>query len=411
MKRHLWLSVILALPLSLQAADPTTPITWKKTIVDRKFRSEGVGVADVNKDGKMDIIVGDVWYEAPDWKMHEIRKVGDYGDGAGRYSDSFACFPGDFNNDGWVDVIVIPFPGKECYWYENPKGEPGHWKAHMLARSACNETPQYADLFGDGRQVLIMGSQPEGKETEGEMAWFSPGKDPTKLWDMYSISGPSRPGHEVPGTRRFSHGMGVTDMNGDGRLDVVCTGGWWEQPAERSDKPWTFHPARIGEDCADMFAYDVDGDGMMDVLSSSAHRYGVWWHKQKAGKDGKAEFETRNILRGLVSQTHAMHFVDINGDGLKDIVTGKRWWAHGPRGDEDPNVPPDLYWLEAKRGPDKMTTFQVHRIDGFSGIGTQFAVADINGDKLPDVIVSNKKGVYVLEQVRGSPAAEQQSKR
>jgi hypothetical protein len=39
--------------------------------------------------------------------------------------------------------------------------------------------------------------------------------------------------------------------------------------------------------------------------------------------------------------------------------------------------------------------------DGYgSGIGTQFTVADINGDKLRDVIIANKKGVFVFEQVR-----------
>ena len=38
----------------------------------------------------------------------------------------------------------------------------------------------------------------------------------------------------------------------------------------------------------------------------------------------------------LPSQTHALHFVDINGDGLKDLVTGRRWWAHGPKGDAGP---------------------------------------------------------------------------
>src|SRR5438105_2180147 len=66
-------------------------ITWKKTVVDRVFRSEGVAIADVNRDGKMDILAGDVWYEAPDWKMHEIRKPGNYGDGAHTYSECFAC--------------------------------------------------------------------------------------------------------------------------------------------------------------------------------------------------------------------------------------------------------------------------------------------------------------------------------
>jgi hypothetical protein len=411
-------------PAALAATLTTAPavddkgspeITWKKTVLDSKFRSEGVAIADVNRDGKMDVIAGDVWYEAPDWKVHEIREPMDYGDGSASYSRSFACYVGDFNNDGWPDVILVPFPGAPISWYENPKGQPGHWKPHVLWHSACNETPLYADLFGTGKRVLVMGWQPmkklltgpEGRydiqttEQMGQMSWFQPGKDPTDLWEMHPISGPSLPGKENPGTQRFSHGLGVGDVNGDRRPDVICTGGWWEQPATDDGKPWKFHPANLGDACADMFAYDMDGDGKADILSSSAHQYGIWWYQQKPGKDGNPQFLRHDLFARLVSQTHALHFVDINGDGLKDLVTGKRWWAHGPKGDADPNAPPKLYWFEAKRDKDGITSFTPHEIDTGSGVGTQFVVDDINGDGLPDVVVSNKKGVFIFEQVRG----------
>src|ERR1700683_2665309 len=135
-----------AVPATPHDAEETS-VRWRKTQIDPVFRSEGVAVADVNHDGKPDIIVGDIWYEAPDWKPHEIRKPGNYGDGKHNYSQAFLCFAGDFNHDGWVDMIVIGFPGEPCYWYENPGNQPGHWKEHLLWRSACNETPQYADLF------------------------------------------------------------------------------------------------------------------------------------------------------------------------------------------------------------------------------------------------------------------------
>ena len=392
---------------AIAADENKSPISWKKTVVDKKFRSEGVAIADVNKDGKMDILAGDIWYEAPDWKMHEIRKVGDYGDGLASYSECMISWADDINGDGWPDQIVIGFPGKPAYWYENPKGQEGHWKEHVIWPSACNETPQYVDLFKNGKRVLVMAWQPPGKENMGQMAWFAPGKDPTQLWEMHPISVPSEPGKEVPGTQRYSHGLGVGDVNGDGRLDVICTGGWWEQPAgepggvsPRSNEPWKFHPAKLGEACADMFAYDVDGDGHPDIISSSAHKFGIWWHQQRPSNGGDPAFLTHDLFKDKFSESHALHCVDINGDGLKDLVTGKRWWSHG-RNEPGSSQPAVLYWFEAKRGKDGMTQFIPHLIDSDSGIGTQFVVDDINGDKLPDIVVANKKGVFIFEQVRG----------
>jgi len=331
------------------------------------------------------------------------------------YSRSFGCWTEDINGDGWMDLIVVGFPGEPCHWYENPQGKDEMWKEHMIWHSACNETPIYADLFGKGKRVLVMGWQPKGgKGNEGQMAYFTPGEDPTKLWEMHPISEPSTPAKlddngkpvpgtakEIPGTQRFSHGLGIGDINGDGRNDVICTGGWWEQP-EKADgtTPWKFHRAGLGEACADMFAVDLDGDGLPDVLSSSAHNYGIWAHMQKKGTGDDPSFLRKDLFPKLVSQTHAMHFVDINGDGLKDMVTGKRKWAHGPNGDADPSAAPSIYWLEAKKSADGIITFEPHLIDDDSGIGTQFVVADFNGDKLPDIIVSNKHGVFLLEQKR-----------
>jgi hypothetical protein len=412
-KRLLMLSILtcaMILPLmggraspgSLPIDERAPAISWKKTVVDTHFRSEGVAIADVNKDGKMDILAGDIWYEAPDWKMHEIRKVGDYGNGLASYSECMLCWADDINGDGWPDQIVIGFPGKPAYWYENPKGQEGHWKEHVIWPSACNETPQYVDLFGTGKRVLVMGWQPPGKENMGQMAWFTPGKDPTQLWEMHPISVASEPGKEVPGTQKFSHGMGVGDVNGDGRLDVICTGGWWEQPASgvATAEPWKFHPANLGQPCADMFAYDLDGDGKPDIISSSAHKFGIWWHQQRPSNGPDPAFLTHDLFKDLFSESHAMHCVDINGDGLKDLVTGKRWWSHG-RNEPGSDKPSVLYWFEAKRGPEGIIQFLPHLIDSDSGIGTQFVVDDFNGDKLLDIVVANKKGVFVFEQVRG----------
>lgn len=388
-----------------RAETAPTPVRWRKTVIDPTFRSEGVAVADVNRDRRTDIIVGDYWYEAPPataapsrtWKRHEIRPpLTNLGDGANGYSEAFCCFAGDFNNDRWPDVLVIGFPGKSALWYENPgkAAAPGaHWKAHRVADSACNETPIYVELFGDGKKYLVMASQPEG-----QMFWFSPPADPYKPWERHAVSVPSTPAAKTPGTEVFSHGLGSGDVNGDGRTDILVKQGWWEQPgdARKTETPWTFHPANLGEDCANLYAFDINGDKRPDALSSSAHQRGIWWHERQ--NDGA--FVTR-LIEDRFTQTHSLNLADINGDRRKDFVTGKRWWAHGPKGDADPNAAPVLYWFEIK--PQKNAAaprFIGHPIDDASGVGTQFVTEDINGDRRPDIVVSNKRGVFLFEQTR-----------
>jgi hypothetical protein len=396
----LGLSALLLTMTSARGDDAKTPASWKKTVIEGKFRSEGVAIADVNKDGKLDVLIGDSWYEAPSWAKHDIRKPGEYGDGLHGYSECMTCWTDDVNGDGWADQIVIGFPGVPAYWYENPRGKPGHWPRHEIWHSACNETPLHADLFGDGHRVLVMGWQPKGKDNEGQMAWFTPGVDPTAQWEMHPVSEPSSPGHVIPGTFKFAHGLGVGDLNGDGRRDVICTGGWWEQPEEgrKSTATWTFHPAKLGDAVADMIAYDVNHDGKADVIASSAHQYGIWWFEQGEAKDGSPVFTRHDLFPDLVSETHALIAADINRDGLTDLVTGKRFWSHG-RNEAGSDKPPRLYWFEASRGPDGKIAFTPREIDDQSGIGTQFVVADFNGDGLLDVVTSNKKGVFLLEQV------------
>ncbi len=397
-----WLGAALVLLLAqgVQAQIPN----FKMTCLDPKFHSEGVTVADVNKDGKLDVVTGEFWYEAPTWRARRIRPAKtDYKDGLGSYSDSFVVWAEDYNKDGWVDIGVICFPGAPCYWLENPKGEEKLWTAHEIWHSACNETPMYTDLFKDGKKVLLMGSQPKGSPGNmGQMAWFTPGEDPAKLWEMHPISVASEKGKEVPGTQMFSHGLGVGDLNGDGRNDVICTGGWWEQPAEgrAAKEPWKFHPANLGQAAADMVVIDVNGDGLMDVISSSAHKYGIWAHIQRKGGEHPV-FTQQVLFPQLVSETHALWLVDLDNDGVLDVVTGKRWWSHG-RSEPGSDQTPTINFLKGSKNSSGEYTLTPHVIGSGSGIGTQFQIADLDGDGKLDVITSNKKGVHIHVQEKAA---------
>lgn len=368
------------------------PIHFKKTVLDTKFRGEGVAVGDFNHDGKLDIAAGNVYYSAPDWKMHVIYGKAPKDFDPHGYSDSFICYADDLNHDGWADYIDVGFPGTAAYWYENPKGAEGPWKRHLIGPVASDESPQYVDIDGNGHRALVMAI------ADGQMAIVRPDpSDPDKPWINEVIST-----KHAPGTDRFSHGLGIGSVRNNGRNDVLIPAGWWESPLDKSQLPWKFHKADFGSGAAQMYVFDFNGDGLNDVLTSSPHDYGIWWHEQL--KDGS--WKTHEIDKSY-SETHSVVLADLTGDGLPGFVTGKRWWAHGPKtdhsGDPGANDPAVLYWYELKRHDGK-ADFVRHEIDNHSGVGTQFQVIDVNGDGLLDIAIANKTGVYLFEQYRDSPA-------
>jgi hypothetical protein len=379
-------------------------VTFSRIKIDEAFRSEGVAAADLNHDGKVDVVAGDVWYAAPKWTMRAFRPVGKFVAGKG-YSNSFVNMTYDVNADGWDDIIVIGFPGDPFHWYENPQNKlgqnkPGDWTKREIWHSACNESPLFTDLDGDGKPEIILGSQPESK------MGFLPIPSAKKTNDKWAFHAVSRSGDPMKnGTFKYYHGVGVGDFDRDGKNDLLIPHGWWKQPKKLTAAAWEFHPFTLSEDgkgnplkAADMHIEDLDLDGDSDIIMSSAHEFGVWWFENKG--NGK-EF-TYHLIDESYSQTHGMAYIDMNGDGQRDIVTGKRFYAHNGSdpGGKDPVV---MYWYEVVRKKGSAPKFIPHEIEAGrgTGIGTQFLVKDVNGDKRPDIVLSNKKGVNVLVQGSG----------
>lgn len=365
-------------------------VRFKKFHLWDEFYTEGATVADVNKDGKLDILAGARWFEAPDWKVHDIwkHKKFDYTKG---YSDSFLNFAMDVNEDGWTDLICFDFPGREVYWFQNPAGAEVLWKRHLIDSVASNESPMVVDIDGNGKKDLVFGN-----EKSGQMSWLSAVVNAGQVsWKRTAISEKN-----AKGVGMFSHGLGWGDVNGDGLNDVMIIGGWWEAPKDMKVSPWKFHEAGLGKPCAQMIAFDFDHDGDADVVSSSAHDYGFWWYEQiidqGANGDKKSSFLTHTI-DSSISETHSLVLEDINRDGLPDLVTGKRFFAHqgkGPGGME----PALLVWYELLKDGNQRPVWIRHLIDDTSGVGIQFVVEDVNKDGLPDIVIGNKNGVFYFEQ-------------
>jgi hypothetical protein len=380
---------IISLPLKDTVdAQPTIKksgsVVFKKHIISPVFVSEGVAVADVNKDGKMDILAGRYWFQAPGWQQHTIHS--DTLNPVPGYSTSFLNYSMDVNNDGWPDLIRFDQPGGICVWYQNPQNKKTLWQSHLILATAGNENPAFADVDGDGRMDIICNDI-----TSKQVIWLqSPMAKNDTVWQRHIISNDA-----TRGTDKYTHGLGWGDVNKDGRNDVIIKSGWWQSPQTVTDSNWVFHEANFGADCSNMFVLDVDKDGDQDIISSSAHDYGIWWYEQQKDNNGNSTWVTHTISQ-LFSESHSLVLEDVNGDGYPDLVTGKRYYAHNG-GDPGGHEAAVLYWFEFI--PGKNPSWIPHLIDSNSGVGLSFVVQDINKDNKKDIIISNKKGVFFFEQL------------
>ena len=223
-------------------------------------------------------------------------------------------------------------------------------------------------------------------------------------WYELSRKGSSEPWikHEI-NPHSFGHGIGAGDVNGDGRTDIITPKGWFEAPPDPRRGQWAFHPEFDLGDTGFIYVYDVNGDGLPDLISSLGHDYGIFWLEQRKDAAGMRSW-VKHIIDDGWSQSHALTLADLNGDGKPELITGKRYKAH----EHDPgaNEPLGVYWYEFKQTA-KGVEWRRHIIDYSSraGGGLQIPVVDIDGDGDLDVVVAGKSGLFLFENLSGSEQA------
>lgn len=369
-----------------------------KTLLNPDFYSEGINHGDLDRDGKQDIIAGPYFYRGPDFaEKRAFREPQAAPFAVAGDSDCYSIFVYDLNQDEWLDVISLRVAGgAEAVWYENPKGASSLWAEHVFFGAVDNESATFADVDGDDKPELVTLSNGYG-------GWAVPDwTQPAQPWTFRNVTQQGDWG-------RYTHGMGVGDVNDDGRLDLLVAEGWWAQPANPSALPWVWHPTKLwGQDLAgesyggaQMFTEDVDGDGDRDIITSlQAHGWGLAWFEQT--DEGFVEHRlmgtrAEEAQYGVAfAQLHALDVADLNGDGLQDIVTGKRKGAHGNGLGAELDAPAVLYWFELIREPGQLPRYEPHLIDSEAGVGTQVVAADVNDDGLLDVLTAARAGAFLF---------------
>lgn len=390
----LWIGSQLALLSSLGFAQdggqPDGSLKWiiKPLCIDA---NEGVDIGDVDGDQKPDVVAGRNWYASPDFVARPLRSIADWNG----YVESNGDYLVDVNRDGKLDVIAGSFIPTKVFWYENP-GPEGYrlgqqWKEHLLVDTAFsqNEGQLLEDIDGDKRPEWIVNS------------WAA--DVPMVVWRMEETESKDDKGvvskslkaisHRL-GEKGNGHGLGVGDISGDGKADVLVGTGWYEQPAEGVwEKPWTYHKDWNLQASVPMLVIDVDKDGKNDIVWGNGHDYGVFWWRNTGKKENGVLQWDKKTIDDTFSQPHALAWADLDNDGQPELITGKRYYAHNGGDPGGKDMPLLVYYKwDAKSG--KFSRHDIQR--GEVGCGLQVRVADIDLNGWADIAVAGKSGTYVI---------------
>lgn len=399
---------VLLLAVAWQGAPRPADIPFRTQMLD-PGASESAAVADINRDGRLDIVSGDSWYEAPSWRKHQFRELGF----SNNYIDGLSDLAVDVDGDGYPDIATVTWFSRKISWYRNPGKTGAPWPESIIHSGHNVEFAILADINNDGRAEEIV-----AQENGTGQAWYEV-RD--KAWVRHQVS-----------DRSYGHGIGAGDVNRDGRQDILTPRGWLEAPADPRSGNWTYHPAwesanppvTVAPDAAPpkpgapapvaslgfMHVLDVNGDGLNDVITAAGHDFGVFWFEQGAGGTW-----TKRMIDNAWSQGHASTLVDLNGDGRLDFVTGKRFMAHNGA-DPGAREPLGVYWYEFRTAPKPGGGAAVevirHLVDygGRMGGGLQIPVVDLDGDGDLDLVCPGKSGLFLVENLTNAGAGRQSTR-
>ena len=252
------------------------------------------------------------------------------------------------------------------------------WQKHFITDSYDTEGGATGDLNGDGKPDLALAHY-----NHSGILWVD-------------FSGAEPKVHHVGGKEQDGHGIGIADVDGDGKADILTPYGWFKNIDADHDK-WEWHGDwQLGDAGFPIIGYDVNNDGKLDIIYGEGHSYGLYWLEQQG--DGAGRHWVKHTIDESYSQAHALKLVDIDGDGEPELLAGKRYRGHSGNdpGSYDPLV---IYYYKIDRKTGTFSRYPIS-VNGTGGAGTQFIAEDLDGDGDVDIATAGKSGVHFFENLR-----------
>ncbi|MCL2622025.1 MAG: VCBS repeat-containing protein [Planctomycetaceae bacterium] len=386
------MAVVFGFAGTMLFAQEAKPLFKMQKIDDKRFESCGVG--DFNNDGHPDIVAGEYIYFGPDFtkkiRIREIQSdINENGDG---YAWDFMDMPMDVDGDGLLDIVTLSWHGESIEWLKNPGDATSaitpdkldsFWEISLVEKLGPFESGDLWDIRGNGKEEgLVPNPQITLLYTVGKKEDGSTGLIRTLICD-----------------KPMAFGSGVGDVNGDGRPDILRPNAWFEAPEDILTGKWIEHPLSLGgkdgatDHTPQILVLDVNKDGRNDIITSSAHGYGIFWYEQLEGKDQWKQ----HTIDDTWTQAHALCLADIDGCGEPELIAGKRFRAHNG-GDPEEDKPQRVHYYKNAVDADGKVTWTRYTISYDEGVGSSMAIyaVDLTGNGTLDLVMTSKSGGPVV---------------
>jgi chitodextrinase len=363
MKRLILIVVTVAAPFSIHTGHTqSASVPFDHVVIDHNGPSNmhSKAVGDINGDGFPDLVVAGTggtiyWYADPSWVRHTVTTTG------GRWSDDIEV--ADVNRDGRNDLVVSDwYQSKRIGWFQNP-GTSGSWVFRVIGSPEAHDI-EVGDLDGDGdvdivtRHQWAAGNKIEIWRQNSPTSWTRrtlacPEGEGLQLGDLDEDGDPDiiiggrwyeNTGDVLGGpwtqyifATNWTHQAtfpAIGDINGDGRPDVVLTPteragttyrtSWYQAPANPKSSGWT---ERVIQNSIETVTHslgvaDMDGDGDLDVVNAEMHQGGNPDEVRVYLNGGSGSSWVKQVIS--TAGSHNIRVADLGNDGDYDVF-GANW--------------------------------------------------------------------------------------